>query len=175
MAYRRNLAPRRPDHRPARRVFIGYLALGAWYLARPAAAADEASNTNAPTVRDWQRLRGLKGHFDGAAWNNEVDRWQGQKHRVMQTLADGLVRQRANQRAVQQTLGRPDARLRPGEAGHDLAAASLVRGPGAAAPLQADARRGDLWLYRWRGQHDQLVLVLIDGRVRSAGWLQAGE
>ena len=120
----------------------------------------------------WQALRQARGHFDGAPWRDDVDRWQGRKHVLMQTLAERLLQAQASAERVSQTLGQPDAELAPGQPAHVDAVARLAqrRRPDALALLPAPSDAG-LWLYRWRGAHDQLGLLFERGRVVATGWL----
>ena len=136
-------------------------------LARPAAADDAA-----PTFR---ALRPLRGHFDGGAWNNDVDRWQGRKHVAMQRLADQALRDHASAALLRQWMGEPDATLQPGHAAHARAIEMAQWLPVVSRAPQADAKIGVLVVYRWRGQHDQLAFVLEHDRVVAAGWLYERE
>ena len=131
-----------------------------------APGTDAAAAPAASLPQQWQALRSLPGHFDGAAWNDAVDRWQGQKHRVMQQLAQQALSQRLSAERLNALMGAPDQTLAP-----DL--------PDRAGLLQQTRWQGtptgDLWLYRWRGTHDQLVFALDAGQVVATGWLYALE
>jgi len=135
-----------------------------------AAAADVARSTTpspAPALtRQWLALRPLQGHFDGAAWNDAVDRWQGTKHRVMQELAQYALQEHLDADGLGALLGVPDAMLPAGAPGQS---AILQQAQWQGVPA------GDLWLYRWRGSHDQLVFALQAGRIAAAGWWYAFE
>lgn len=130
-------------------------------------------------------MRPLRGHFDGAAWNDAIDRWQGRKHQAMLALAASLLRRQAGEQEVLHTLGPADRTLVAGEAAHAAALEQLssvalaseapnhrqaqASGPG--TPPAASV----LWLYRWRGTHDQLVLTMVQGKVQGTAWLHAFE
>jgi hypothetical protein len=117
-------------------------------------------------AQQWQTMRPQRGHFDGAAWNDSVDRWQGTKHRLMQQLAQQAVQERWPADQLKGRMGEADRVLRGGEADHARVLAQ-ARWQGSPA--------GELWLYRWRGTHDQLVMALQGGRVGAVGWVYAGE
>jgi hypothetical protein len=47
--------------------------------------------------------------------------------------------------------------------------------PGADAKAPAAPHTSKLWLYRWRGEHDQLAFAIRHDRVVAAGWLHDWE
>jgi hypothetical protein len=96
-----------------------------------------------------------------------VDRWQGRKHVAMETLADEMLRERAPAAQLRKSMGEPDAVLEPGPPAHARALEQAQWLNAAPAPVSTTT----LWLYRWRGRHDQLVFALKHGRVVAAGWL----
>lgn len=128
----------------------------------------------------WAAVRPLTGHFDGAPWRAEIDRWQGYKHVLMQRLAQALLARRATGADIEAAFGAPDERVPAGSARHGelLAQVSgepqpaLTREPGQGAALPTTA---ELWLYRWRATHDQLLLALHEGRLGATAWLLQGE
>lgn len=141
--------------------------------APPAVAAPLPEGDDARTFR---ALRATRGHFDGARWSDDVDRWQGRKHLAMQALASQMLLAHAPAKLLRQSMGAPDGVLDPGQAAHTRAieqAQWLKAADSPAAPLKGNPAR--LWLYRWRGSHDQLVLALDHGRVVAAGWLHDWE
>ena len=145
-------------------------------------AAPSLAFAAGPSTAQWaalfRSLRRERGQFDGAPWRDDVDRWQGLKHRAMQHLGGVVLRKRASELQVRQTLGVPDDKLEPGDPVFQAAVAQPVwMRPDPKAPLAVlDEWPGaELWLYRWRGRHDQLALALVDGRVVATGWLLAGE
>lgn len=133
--------------------------------ATPIADSDDA--------RTYRTLRQIRGHFDGGRWRDDVDRWQGRKHLAMQTLASELLRARASADVLRNTMGEPDAVLQPGLPAHARALEQVQWLPQAAPP--DPTQQVPLWVYHWRGRHDQLVLVLARGGVVAAGWLFDGE
>ena len=107
----------------------------------------------ADLAAQWQTLRPLRGHFDGAAWNADIDRWQGRKHVLMQALAAQAFDERLARDTLTQRMGAPDALWRAGQPEH------------ASAIQQA----------QWRGRHDRLLFALRDGHVVATGWLMVQE
>ena len=154
-----------------RRRDLGLAAAG-WCsgCAGPIAAAPSADSDDARTYRD---LRQIRGHFDGGRWGDDIDRWQGRKHLAMQNLAGELLRAHASVEVLRNTMGEPDAVLEPGQPAHARALEQVQWLPKAATP--DSAKRTRLWLYQWRGRHDQLLLALERGNVVAAGWLLDGE
>ncbi len=138
----------------------------------------------AARAQEWRQLRLLRGHFDGAPWNDTVDRWQGHKHRLMQAWAARLLSRQASADELLRTLGRPDSVLRPQDPAYastaaavhpDVEPAAATPGEHALARAGAQAAQPALWLYHWRGSHDQLVISVQAGHTRATGWLLAHE
>lgn len=123
---------------------------------------------------DFLALRAQRGHFEGASWIPDVDRWNGRKHQLMQQLSDCALQHASNEAEVVRWMGKPDAVLRCDSA---ECRAVIERAAGDSAHWKsAEAPTMDaLWLYRWRGEHDQLVFGIAGGKVRARGWLSAGE
>lgn len=140
----------------------------------PAWAADTAPDTLGTLTQQWQQLRGQTGHFSGGAWNPEVDRWDGTKHRVMQALAQALVQRKAARPEWQHRLGAPEQRLAPGGTEHGRALNSLSQPCAGGRPATA---RDELLAYEWRGQRDMLLVWAHQGNGRLAGcaWLYQWE
>lgn len=130
-------------------------------LAWPAAACAQSPADDALAVQ-WRSLRAQRGHFDGAPWNDEVDRWQGRKHQLMQALAQRAREHAAPEATLLQWMGPPDARWRLGQPEHGDA---VQRAQWQGVP------QGDLLVYNWRAHHDRLVLAVHRGRVVATGWL----
>jgi hypothetical protein len=124
------------------------------------------AHPGADLAAQWQALRPLRGHFDGAAWNADIDRWQGRKHVLMQALAAQALDERLARDALTQRMGAPDALWRAGQPEH------------ASATQQAQWRGtpgSELLVYDWRGQHDRLLFALHNGHVVATGWLMVQE
>jgi hypothetical protein len=140
-------------------------------LGVPAAACAQAPGAQQPARPDdlatqWRALRPRRGHFDGAAFDAEIDRWQGRKHVLMQQLASHAYDERSTRAALLRLMGTPDAMWSAGQSDH---ARALREARWQGAP------RGELLVYDWRGQRDRLVFALDEGRVVAAGWLFALE
>lgn len=160
-----------------RRLFgsaTGAFCSGLWGFRARAAPAAALPYQEAAWASQWRELRLLRGHFDGAPWNDAVDHWQGSKHRLMQQLASSLVSRSASATETLQALGPPDTVLRARDPAYAQVARELHSGA-ASAPLLRSSVKVEFWLYRWRGQHDQLALTVQQGRVVAAGWLHAYE
>ncbi len=140
-------------------VWCGGMTLVARHALAHAAEGDAA--------RTYRTLRPLRGHFDGGRWSDDVDRWQGRKHVAMQALAAEMLRERARAAQLRKSMGEPDAMLEPGQPAHARALEQAQWLNAAPAPVTTTT----LWLYRWRGRHDQLMFALAQGRVVAAGWL----
>jgi hypothetical protein len=110
----------------------------------------------------WRLLRVQKGHFDGAAWNDDVDLWQGRKHQLMQALAQRARDQAVPEATLLQWMGPPDAEFKSGQPAY---ADAVQRIQWQGTP------RGDLLVYNWRARHDRLLLAVHLGRVVASGWL----
>lgn len=123
----------------------------------------------------FRALRPVRGHFEGGAWSDDVDRWQGRKHVLMQRLAERMLRERAAAAPLRQAMGEPDAMLKPGQAAHARAIEQAQWQGAAAGAPPSGGKAAVLWLYRWRGTHDQLALALEHDRVVAAGWLHQWE
>jgi hypothetical protein len=138
---------------------------GIWLagLVLPALACAQGSGHDTEVLQ-WHALRTQQGHFDGARWNDELDRWQGRKHQLMQALARRAREQSAAEAALLQWMGPPDARWKPGQAEHGTALQNAQwqgRPPG----------QSELLVYNWRARHDRLVFAMHGGRVVATGWL----
>jgi hypothetical protein len=120
----------------------------------------------AELAAQWQALRAQRGHFDGAPWNADVDRWQGRKHVLMQALAAQAMAEQVSRELLTQRMGAPDALWRAGDAAH---ASALEQARWQGTP------RGELLVYHWRGQHDRLLFAIGEGRVVATGWLMVQE
>lgn len=153
------------------------LATAAWFGASVSAAAPTAASPppDDEAALTYRALRGARGHFDGGPWNDDIDRWQGRKHVAMQRLAEQVLRQRPSANQLRRRMGEPDAVLKPGQAAHlrALEQAQWQGGPDGAPT--ATGKNAVLWLYRWRGRHDQLAFALEHDRVLASGWLHQWE
>lgn len=141
------------------------------------AACARAASPDDDAAAEWRALRGLRGHFEGGAFNEAVDRWQGRKHVLMQQFAQALQGERASAAQVRARMGAPDAALdarQPAQARLLQRVLSSAVPPGAIT-LDGATQPDALWLYRWRGARDQLVFALTADRVVATAWLYEWE
>jgi hypothetical protein len=113
-------------------------------------------------AQQWQTMRGKLGHFTGGAWDEQVDKWQGGKHQLMQQLLDLAWAERYDAKQLLALLGAPDRVLTPTAAEY---ADGLRQTNWQGHPA------GELWAYEWRGQHDQLLFAVEGEQLKAAGWL----
>jgi hypothetical protein len=130
-------------------------------LVWPAVACAQTPDAQALALQ-WRLLRTQRGHFDGARWNDEVDRYQGRKHQVMQALAQSAREQSAREATLVQWMGPPDEQWSSGQIAQ---AQAIERAKWNGAP------QGDVLVYNWRARHDRLVFAVHQGRVVATGWL----
>ena len=135
-------------------------------LASLGCSAGPAPAGDSTQAEEWAQLRQQRGHFDGAAWNKDLDAWQGRKHQLLQSLAERLFNERPNEAGVRALMGEPDVRV-------------AAAGAEYADWLRRTEWRGEpgerLWSYHWRGNHDQLLVSFDGERVSAVGWLYAWE
>ncbi len=118
----------------------------------------------------FQALRRAQGHFNGGAWNAEVDAWNGAKHQAMKALAAQAVEGAVPEATLREWMGPPDETVTCPSVRCDELAAHLTRDTGA-----RPASPQGLSIYDWRGGHDRLVFFFAGGKVAAAGWWMAGE
>lgn len=140
------------------------------------AACEAEAALSAPEMKqEWQRVRQLRGHFDGQAWRAEIDSWQGRKHCLMQVwqrqltaLASPDLRYAPNAHLLQ-LFDPPDLYVQ-----HDLAnlpsacIAVLHNRP----PLQAGHK---LAWYSWRGSRDGLLMLSRQNMLQEVVWCMSLE
>lgn len=132
--------------------------LSACVMAEPATLSSEAQQL----AQQWHELRGKPGHFSGGQWDEQVDKWQGRKHQLMQQLFDLAWNERYTPSQLRSLLGAPDKVWTPTEAGYaDWLRMTEWRGH----------PTGEFWAYAWRGQHDQLLFAVEGNQLKAAGWL----
>lgn len=130
------------------------------------AVADPAAPSEPLMAHEFQALRAIKGHFDGGTWNDAVDKWQGDKHRLMQQALTRILQGGYGSQQVKALLGEPDQVLRAPAAEYRQV---VERAEWQGTPV------GELWAYHWRGAHDQLIIALEQDKVSAGGWLLAWE
>lgn len=140
-----------------------------WTVFAAGACAQTPSPASDVQAARWRALRSQRGHFHGAAWNDAVDRWQGEKHRLMQALAQRAREQRLDRAGLLALMGAPDAQW------PSAAAAPPGALDGAAWQPQAPGPDALLLVYNWRAEHDRLLFALQAHRVVATAWLLAYE
>ncbi|KAI1312299.1 hypothetical protein EDD11_002989 [Mortierella claussenii] len=127
----------------------------------------------APVVSDvvalgqtFQELRKVKGHFDGGEYNAAVDGFNGEKHQVMQKLAEAFSKPSVLSVDIVSTMGPSDEI--PAEI-----LAQLKR----SAPQVSPPTNFSYLLYKWRGYHDYLWfrINLKSNKVQKSEWYFAYE
>jgi hypothetical protein len=154
----------------SRRSVLGSLlgklvACGLATLLTACAVAEPAPQPSAEAQRlahEWQAMRAKPGHFTGGAWDDQVDKWQGAKHQLMQQLLDLAWSERYDATQLRALLGTPDRVWTP---------ASLGYADGLRLTEWRGQPAGELWAYEWRGQHDQLLFAVEGEQLKAAGWL----
>lgn len=117
---------------------------------------------------EFRRLRAIRGHFDGGAWNDDVDKWMGRQHALMIELGDRLGKGVYGRTRVVDLLGAPDAIAREGDALYDL-----IRDRGEFERPAGGAY--EFLVYHWRGERDFLYMTAQGETILGAGWWYAGE
>lgn len=118
-------------------------------------------------VRTYSELRHIKGHFDGQTWNDDVDKWQGRKHRALIELADYINLSGINSRQLNSLFGQADQRLKKTQPHFQR----LIR----QTPELAEKAIERIVIYQWRGMHDYLYIAIRQDRGMSAHWWYSGE
>ncbi|KAG0232519.1 hypothetical protein BGW42_008139 [Actinomortierella wolfii] len=105
----------------------------------------------------YQEIRQVKGHWDGAEFNPDVDAYDGKKHKLMKTLGEFFGKRGTRVSEITQVMGRPD------ETKTKL-------------PHLAGAK-GHYLIYKWRGNHDYLWFNINSARrqVIESDWYYAYE
>ncbi|MES2818216.1 MAG: hypothetical protein V4812_04435 [Pseudomonadota bacterium] len=125
-----------------------------------------ADMASAVASQAFHALRSTAGHFAGGVWNEDVDRWNGKKHRAMEALLEQVRQGDYQSSQLIGLMGQPD-RIWPESSGQYSQMLQQTQWQGVA--------QGELWAYHWRGEHDQLLFALQQGRVTASGWLLSGE
>lgn len=117
-------------------------------------------------AEEFLALRQIKGHFQGGEWNDAVDKWQGDKHRLLQQALAVILQGDYGSQQLRALLGEPDRVWSKAAPGY---AQILEQTEWQGAPS------GELWAYYWRGEHDQLIIAVEQDRAGAGGWLLAWE
>ena len=117
---------------------------------------------------EFGKIRGIKGHFDGGAWNDEADKWMGRKHRLMIELGLRLAGGKYKKSDIIKLLDQPDRIV--GKDDHLFE--QIVNQKQC---YLSTAASYEFLVYYWRGRHDFLFFTCQDGVIINSGWWYAGE
>ncbi len=141
-----------------------------FFAALVSAEPTTESNINDKDLRtliaDFQYWRSVPGHFEGASWNSHVDAWNGTLHKIMLALDQQVEVGQSSSENILALLGEPDQKIL--DALHKKEA--LV--------AQADWHgepKGEVWVFNWRGKHDQFLIAIDKGVAVAKGWYMALE
>ena len=129
---------------------------------------DLSTLTLSQAGKEFQKLRKVKGHFDGGPFNPEVDGWKGLKHQLMIHIAQKIKNISISESELTSILGPPDKRL--AEEYH--IAQYLKNMPGSRRFLQ---KKSIILIYQWRGNHDVLFVISQLDSIVGTAWWHAGE
>lgn len=115
----------------------------------PVKMAATPANELPPLSQQYLELRKIKGHWDGGEFVDDVDKFNGRKHKVMQRLGELLGIKGTPRSQVIQWLGEPDVKK------------------------TEDATQQ--WIYYWRRKHDYLIFILENEQVTKSEWYYAYE
>ncbi|MBW2740320.1 MAG: hypothetical protein JRE64_16080 [Deltaproteobacteria bacterium] len=136
-----------------------------------ARAAEDTALVNLPVEEiadEFKKVRGIKGHFDGGAWNDETDKWMGRKHRLMIELGLRLAGGNYEKSDIIKLLDQPDRIV--GKDDHLFE--QIVNQKQC---YLSTAASYEFLVYYWRGRHDFLFFTCQDGVIINSGWWYAGE
>ncbi|KAG0071829.1 hypothetical protein BGZ92_004179 [Podila epicladia] len=126
--------------------------------------------TPVPPVEDvkvlgktFQSLRAVKGHFDGGDFNEDVDTFNGKKHRTMQKLAKAFNRAGVLEKTIKKTMGRSDK----------IPVQVLMELQSTQPEMTINIYR--YMVFKWRGYHDYLWFRVDDrsGKAVKGDWYHA--
>jgi hypothetical protein len=121
----------------------------------------QGADNRTDLASDAARFRAYRRELRESEWHERPDlrAWDGPLHRLMADLGQRLERGRSSARDVIRLLGEPDEVVRTG-----------------GRHVQVVVPRHETHLvYRWRGGHDYLYLVVRGGRVVRSRWWLVGE
>lgn len=123
-------------------------------------------------AHEWQQLRRLRGHFDGASWRAEVDQWQGRKHCVLNALHARFLVKLPSEQQVLRVMGAADASASPSSPPQLRTPPAACAGAMASASDLIHTETTNLaWAwYRWRGTHDGVLIYYKQGQFVQAFW-----
>ena len=118
-------------------------------------------------TEEFRALRPIAGQFSGGQWDDEVDQWQGKKHRVMLALEERLGDGSYGRSQLTTLLGPADFIVTGGDA--------LFEQIQSLPEYETFAPSDEFLIYEWRGTHDFLFFASQQDRIIASGWWYAGE
>ena len=119
-------------------------------------------------VIEFRELRIINGHFDGGPWRNDVDRWMGRKHMMMEALRQRIDARDLGRQQLVEKLGPPDRILNENDPRFHTFVRDFNHSTENHGPVE-------ILVYQWRGGHDFIYFVAVDERLVDSGWWHAGE
>lgn len=151
-------------------VIFLYAALGAT-CAKPGKNPKSTGFTNVPIenlAAEFREIRRIKSHFDGGKWTEDVDQWNGRKHRLMTELGIRLAAGKYHKSDIIRFLLPPDQIAQKGD---DLFGQIMAR----PHSDSSDAGSIEFLFYYWRGTHDFLYFTCQNNVIIDSGWWYALE
>lgn len=151
-------------------VIFLYAALGA-ACTKPGKNLKNTSVTNVSIenlAAEFREIRKIKSHFDGGKWTDDVDQWNGHKHRLMVELGIRLADGKFHKSDIIRFLQPPD---QIAQKGNDLFDRIMTH-------LSWDSSRDgpyEFLVYYWRGMHDFLYFTCQNDVIVDSGWWYAWE
>jgi len=137
----------------------------------PVTAPKDTGYTDVPLenlAAQFREIRKIKGHFDGGSWNDEVDHWNGRKHRLMMELEIRLSKGKYQKSDIIRLLQPPDQTARKDD--------ELYRRISQLPGNDTQSSPPDEYLvYYWRGEHDFLYFTCKGNIIVDGGRWQAWE
>ena len=129
---------------------------------------NSAMDPLADIAAEFRGLRTVKGHFEGGAWDDGLDKWMGRKHQLMIQLGSRLGTGEYSKAQIIQLLAPPDLTAREGDDLFDLVSSLPEFEKPATGPY-------DLLIYYWRGSHDFLYFASRGQTIINSGWWYTGD
>ena len=118
-------------------------------------------------AEEFRVLRPVQGHFDGGEWQDEVDQWQGRKHRLMLELETQLDDRDFSRTQLVTLLGPPDHTVTGGD--------PLFEQIKSLPTYELFTEVDEFLVYEWRGVHDFLFFAIQDDHLTGSDWWYSNE